>query len=279
VISLDTPQGDREAHNYHARVSGFTADPAELGKLAERWGNGLLARLLVRLARLERDTAVLEVGGGRGLPALSFARHSNQVVLLDYNTDELCGLSAAKAAAEHSGLALATVAGDYHFLPFADGSFDVVFAKNCLHHAENYPRVVAEAARVLAPGGRFIMIEPCRGEGIDEDRAFRHFYSMPGISRELNEHAPRLSDWLAPCAGKFRVTALRPTYFMALAEISRLERTAAGRMAFTLLDTILSRPYARWARRRGHPPGLPHPFTRKLAGGEYFEMAFVMEKL
>lgn len=38
-------------------------------------------------------------------------------------------------------------------LPFADGSFDVVSAYSFLHHTEDVWRVLAEAARVLAPGG------------------------------------------------------------------------------------------------------------------------------
>ncbi len=39
-------------------------------------------------------------------------------------------------------------------LPFADGSFDLVFCKQVLEHARRPEALVREAARVLAPGGR-----------------------------------------------------------------------------------------------------------------------------
>jgi SAM-dependent methyltransferase len=39
-------------------------------------------------------------------------------------------------------------------IPFADGSFDVVFCKQVLEHVEDPRLVLAEVARVLAPGGR-----------------------------------------------------------------------------------------------------------------------------
>jgi SAM-dependent methyltransferase len=40
-------------------------------------------------------------------------------------------------------------------LPFSDSSFDLVVAYNSLMDVDDMPRTVAEAARVLAPGGRF----------------------------------------------------------------------------------------------------------------------------
>jgi SAM-dependent methyltransferase len=40
-------------------------------------------------------------------------------------------------------------------IPFADGSFDVVFSKQVLEHVADPRRVLGEVARVLAPGGAF----------------------------------------------------------------------------------------------------------------------------
>lgn len=44
-------------------------------------------------------------------------------------------------------------------LPFADGTFDLVFSRHCLHHMHR-PDVVPEAARVLKPTGSLLLIEP-----------------------------------------------------------------------------------------------------------------------
>ncbi len=45
-------------------------------------------------------------------------------------------------------------------LPFKDGSFSVVLYKHALHHVEDKKKALEEASRVLAPGGRLIVIEP-----------------------------------------------------------------------------------------------------------------------
>jgi SAM-dependent methyltransferase len=46
-----------------------------------------------------------------------------------------------------------TVAAVGESLPFADGSFDVVICDNVVDHAESPAKIVAELARILAPGG------------------------------------------------------------------------------------------------------------------------------
>src|SRR5205807_7973662 len=45
--------------------------------------------------------------------------------------------------------------GDVYTLPFEDATFDVVCAMDLLEHVEDPARVIAEAARVLAPSGMF----------------------------------------------------------------------------------------------------------------------------
>ena len=45
-------------------------------------------------------------------------------------------------------------------IPWPDGSFDVVFADNVLEHLEHPARVFREVARVLRPGGAFVVKTP-----------------------------------------------------------------------------------------------------------------------
>lgn len=54
---------------------------------------------------------------------------------------------------------------DARSLPFRDGAFDTVIGRRFLHHvpAADRGRIVAEAARVLAPGGRLILLEGTPG--------------------------------------------------------------------------------------------------------------------
>jgi ArsR family transcriptional regulator len=44
-------------------------------------------------------------------------------------------------------------------LPLADGSFDLVLLQMVLHYAEEPEAALAEARRVLAPGGRLIVVD------------------------------------------------------------------------------------------------------------------------
>ena len=44
-------------------------------------------------------------------------------------------------------------------LPFADGTFDLVYISHVLHHAADHHLVLAECIRVLRPGGRLFLIE------------------------------------------------------------------------------------------------------------------------
>lgn len=66
----------------------------------------------------------------------------------------------------HSRRAVADLGGrvtveqaDATALPAADGTYDAVFCYHLLHHAAHWRAAVAEAARVLVPGGRLYVVE------------------------------------------------------------------------------------------------------------------------
>lgn len=56
----------------------------------------------------------------------------------------------------------AAVGADANFLPFADGSFDLVSANMVVEHLEHPRKVFQEVARVLARDGRFVFVTPNR---------------------------------------------------------------------------------------------------------------------
>lgn len=47
-------------------------------------------------------------------------------------------------------------------LPFDDGGFDHVLIRDLIHHLDDPDRCIRECARVLEPGGRIDVLEPCR---------------------------------------------------------------------------------------------------------------------
>ena len=69
-------------------------------------------------------------------------------------------LALARARLAGPGLAHCTVRlADMYRLPLPDRSFDIVVLQMVLHHAEDPAGVVREAARVLKPGGRLLLID------------------------------------------------------------------------------------------------------------------------
>lgn len=54
------------------------------------------------------------------------------------------------------------LAASAYELPFEKGAFDHLLVRDLIHHLEEPERFVDECARVLAPGGRIDVLEPCR---------------------------------------------------------------------------------------------------------------------
>ena len=72
--------------------------------------------------------------------------------------------------------------GDIYHLPLARDSFDVVTIHQVLHYLDDPERAIAEAARVLRPGGRLLIVDfaPHQLEFLRE----RHAHRRLGFGRE-----------------------------------------------------------------------------------------------
>lgn len=93
---------------------------------------------------------VLDAGCGGGLVARGLVGAGAVVYGLDLSRPSL------QVARRAAGGAFHPVEGTLERLPFADGSLDAVVAADVLEHMGDLPAVVAELARVLAPGGRLL---------------------------------------------------------------------------------------------------------------------------
>jgi 2-polyprenyl-6-hydroxyphenyl methylase / 3-demethylubiquinone-9 3-methyltransferase len=96
---------------------------------------------------------VLDIGCGGGLLARHLAAEGHRVTGLDASVGSL---RAARTSDKQLISAPAYFAGDAYNLPFATASFDAVCALDFLEHVTEPGRVIAEAARVLKPGGLFL---------------------------------------------------------------------------------------------------------------------------
>jgi 2-polyprenyl-6-hydroxyphenyl methylase/3-demethylubiquinone-9 3-methyltransferase len=102
----------------------------------------------------KKGALVLDAGCGGGLVAKGLAEAGATVVGLDRSAGSLGVARRAVASAGGAGAGrFAPVRGRLERLPFDDQSFDAVVAADVLEHVGDLPAVVAEIARVLAPGG------------------------------------------------------------------------------------------------------------------------------
>ena len=87
---------------------------------------------------------VLDVGGGPGYFADAFAGAGAWYVPVEYDHGELSA---------RGDVSRRSVMADGARLPFADGSFDVVYSSNVLEHVPDRAAMVREMVRVARPGG------------------------------------------------------------------------------------------------------------------------------
>jgi SAM-dependent methyltransferase len=117
---------------------------------------------------LAQGDRVLDLGCGAGRHAFECYRRGAHVVALDRDEDELRQVNGWLAAMREAGEAPATarataVRGDALALPFPDGSFDAVIAAEVMEHIPDDKGALAEAVRVLRPGGRIAVTVPRYG--------------------------------------------------------------------------------------------------------------------
>jgi arsenite methyltransferase len=121
------------------------------------------------VAELSDGDIVLDLGSGAGADVLLSARRvapSGKAIGLDM-TDEMLELARAnaKTAAVEN---VEFVRGYMEDVPLDDASVDVVISNCVINLSGDKPRVIAEAARVLRPGGRFAVSDVIAEADMDE---------------------------------------------------------------------------------------------------------------
>jgi len=108
------------------------------------------------LADLQPGEVVLDLGSGGGIDVLLSARrvgHAGKAYGLDM-TDEMLAL--ARANQRKAGVTnVEFLKGEIEHVPLPDGSVDVIISNCVINLSTDKDRVLAEAFRVLRPGGRF----------------------------------------------------------------------------------------------------------------------------
>lgn len=199
---------------------------------------------LARLAEVQPETKVLDVGGGLGGPARTLAAQFGcRVTVLDLSA-AFC--RAGAALTERLGLAerVDFRQGDALAMPFTDPAFDLAWTQHSTMNIPGKGRLAAELHRVLRPGGRLVFHE-----------------IMAGPEQPI--HFP------VPWARDPTISALRPP------EEIRARLTAAGFVEAAWLDTTTAA--LDWFRRMAAPApgggdGIPPLGLHLLLGADLPEM-------
>ena len=143
---------DDEANDYYAEHGAFLGDDDLV------WGPEGLREAEAGLLGDVRGKRLLEIGAGAAQCSRYVARHGAQVVAADLSGGMLRqGLDLNLRFTVVLGLTVPLVQCDAGHLPFDDGSFDTVFTSyGVVPFVADSGAVMAEAARVLRPGGRFV---------------------------------------------------------------------------------------------------------------------------
>lgn len=123
---------------------------------------------------------LLDVGTGTGRMAELLAPRAHHVTALDKSPEMLRIARARLQALPADKVSL--VQGDFLELPFAAEAFDTVLFHQVLHYAQDPGAVLAEAARVLRPGGRIAVVDLAAHER--EELRERHAHARLGFSDE-----------------------------------------------------------------------------------------------
>ncbi|MFG1950594.1 methyltransferase domain-containing protein [Micromonospora sp. NPDC048830] len=209
-------------------------DPRQYDDLAAEWWrpDGAFA-MLHWLARAraalvppaDRPGALLvDLGCGAGLLAPHLAGKGYRHVGVDVTR------SALAQAAAHG---VTVVNADATAVPLADRCADVVTAGELLEHVPDWPRAVAEACRLLRPGG-LLVLDTLNDTVLSRLLAVEIGERLPTVPRGI--HDPRLfvdhRQLVAECARRgvdLRVRGVRPGLRGTVRWLARRMRAAAGR--------------------------------------------------
>lgn len=143
---------------------------------------------ILRLMHNRRLGHLLDIGTGTGRMAEIFAPTARRITALD-RSPEMLRIARAKLA--DRAIAADLVQGDFVALPMGDTSVDTVVMHQVLHFAHEPQRVIAEAARVLRPGGHLLIVDFAAHD--QEDLRTRAAHARLGFADA------QMRGWFASC--------------------------------------------------------------------------------
>lgn len=154
---------------------------------------------------------VLDAGCGTGHTALAFAPLVAEVLALDL-TEAM--LEQGRGLARERGLTnVRFQSGDVEQLPFPDASFDLVTSRYSAHHYPHPLVALCEFARVLRPGGTFLLVDVVAPDDPTQD-TFLNTIELLRDPSHVRDHS--IAQWQALCASAGMDSAALGTWGLRL---------------------------------------------------------------
>ncbi|NNF52518.1 MAG: metalloregulator ArsR/SmtB family transcription factor [Gammaproteobacteria bacterium] len=188
----------RERERLVSRI--IASGPRQLDAVAEIAAHRERLDLAVMQILGEREPGdLLDIGTGSGCMLALLADRATHAIGIDISRDMLL---VARDKLRAAGVGNVSVRqGDMYQLRFAPASFDTVTMDLVLSHAEQPAQVVAEARRVLRPGGVMVIVDFAdEAEGVSEEDLMKWWGEsglspLSGTTVRLGTH--ELGIWLA----------------------------------------------------------------------------------
>ena len=194
----------------------FSASAAQWGRVREELF-GAHADLVALLGLLDEEATVADLGCGTGQFAATIAPFVARVLAVDASAAMLA--AARRRLAPHANVVVRQ--GDLEAVPLEDGEADLAVLLLVLHYLSEPAAALAEAARVVKPGGRLLVVDMLPHDREEYRQGMGHVWL--GFSER------QLASWLEP-AGIGRLVyrplpadpaAKGPTLFAATARKDR----------------------------------------------------------
>lgn len=143
------------APNHHAHHPPFTGVRGLVAGLTMLVGGRANARLVADLASVGPNDHVVDLGCGPGNAARQAARRGAAVTAVDPAAVMLA--IARRVGRDRSRITWQEATAEA--LPLADGAATVVWSLGAVHHWDDLDAGLGESHRVLAPGGRLVVVE------------------------------------------------------------------------------------------------------------------------
>jgi len=154
---------------------------------------GEVLTLISTYVKKDAPWDVLDVGAGNGIASYAFASKGHRVFALEPDPSNDVGTGAIDRLCEKGNVKIGILRSQAEKIPLADGSVDVAYIRQAMHHAGDLPKMIGEVVRVLREDGCLIA---CREHVVDNSEQLKAFLEAHPLHKFYGgEHAYSLDTY------------------------------------------------------------------------------------